>query len=193
MTDYTWDVFMTLDGFGSYTDPGDWGGYWGKQGPQFLARRAGQYDQDLRLVLGATTFGTFQRFLGDLTAESEESDPINTRMKFLPTTVVSTTLPERVDWPDATVEAGDPVEVVRRLKAESRVPLRSHGSPMLNRALLAAGLVDRLQVTVFPVISGQTGTVPVFAATPDLDLELVDSHLLDGRIQELTYRPTRHG
>jgi len=30
------------------------------------------------------------------------------------------------------------------------VPLRSHGSLALNRALLAAGLVDRVQVTLSP-------------------------------------------
>ncbi len=27
---YTFDVFSSLDGFGSYAEPGDWGGYWGK-------------------------------------------------------------------------------------------------------------------------------------------------------------------
>ena len=32
---YTFDVFSTLDGFGSYNSNGDWGGYWGKQGPEF--------------------------------------------------------------------------------------------------------------------------------------------------------------
>jgi hypothetical protein len=30
---YTFDVFSTLDGFGSYGSGGDWGGYWGKQVP----------------------------------------------------------------------------------------------------------------------------------------------------------------
>ncbi len=29
---YTFDVFSSLDGFGSHSG-GDWGGYWGKQGP----------------------------------------------------------------------------------------------------------------------------------------------------------------
>jgi hypothetical protein len=53
--------------------------------------------------------------------------------------------------------SGDAVDVVARLKEESEVPLRSHGSLSLNRALLAAGLVDRVQVTLFPVICGQTG------------------------------------
>ena len=33
---YTWDVFSTLDAYGSYDEGGDWGGYWGKQGPELL-------------------------------------------------------------------------------------------------------------------------------------------------------------
>jgi len=72
------------------------------------------------------------------------------------------------------------------------VPLRSHGSLSLNRALLAAGLVDRVQVTIFPVITGRTGQKPIFQGAADLDLELVESRTLDGRIQELSYRPTLH-
>ncbi len=36
---YTFDVFSSLDGYGSYGPPGDWGGYWGKQGPELLAHR----------------------------------------------------------------------------------------------------------------------------------------------------------
>ena len=38
-TTYTFDVFATLDGYGSYGPEGDWGGYWGKQGPELIARR----------------------------------------------------------------------------------------------------------------------------------------------------------
>ena len=62
--------------------------------------------------------------------------------------------------------------VVARLKEESEVPLRSHGSLSINRALMAAGLVDRVQVTVFPVITGQTGEAPIFQGAADFDLEL---------------------
>jgi dihydrofolate reductase len=189
---YTWDVFSTLDGFGSYNADGDWGGYWGKHGPEFLDRRVAQYGEELRLVLGANTFRTFQRYLGSLTQDSEASDPVNTRMKYLPTTVISTTLDEPLDWPDATLERGDGVDVVARLKEESGIPLRSHGSLSLNRALMAAGLVDRVQVTIFPVISGQTGAAPIFAGAADFDLELIEHRTLDGHTQELTYRPTLH-
>ena len=69
------------------------------------------------------------------------------------------------------------------------MPLRSHGSLSLNRALMAAGLVDRVQVTLFPVISGQTGTDPIFRGAADFDLELIESRTLDGHIQELTTGP----
>ncbi|MBM9465390.1 dihydrofolate reductase family protein [Aeromicrobium sp. YIM 150415] len=189
---YTWDVFCTLDGYGSFTDDGDWGGYWGKQGPEFLSRRADQYDQEQRLVLGANTFRMFQHYLGSLTHESESSDPVNTRMKFLPTTVISSTLDGPLEWPDLRVEEGDAADIVARLTSESERPLRSHGSLALNWSLLAAGLVDRIQVTIFPVLSGLTGAAPVFAGAADFDLELIESHTLDGRIQELTYRPRRH-
>jgi dihydrofolate reductase len=188
---YTFDVVSTLDGFGSYGEGGDWGGFWGKQGPEFLDHRLAQYEQEQRMVLGANTFREFVGFLGG--SADDAGDPLNTRMKHLPTTVVSSTLQEPLDWPDATVVRGDAVEIVARLKEESEVPLRSHGSLSLNRALMAAGLVDRVQVTIFPVISGRTGTDPVFGGAADFDLELIESRTLDGRTQELIYRPTLHG
>jgi dihydrofolate reductase len=189
---YTFDVFCSLDGFGSYGEGGDWGGYWGKQGPEFLDRRLAQYEEEQRLVLGANTFRDFMHFLGPASAGSEVSDPINTRMKTMPTTVVSTTLEGPLDWPDATLVSADAVDVVARLKEESEVPLRSHGSLSMNRALMAAGLVDRIQVTIFPVITGRTGEDPIFAGAADFDLELLGSRTLDGRTQELVYRPTLH-
>ncbi|MGH8926091.1 MAG: dihydrofolate reductase family protein [Acidimicrobiia bacterium] len=185
---YTWDVLSTLDGYGSYGAGGDWGGFWGKQGPEFLDRRLAQYNSDQRMVLGANTFQQFVQLLGEL----EELDPINTRMRNMPTTVVSSTLEGPLDWPDATVVRGDAVDVVARLKEESKVPLRSHGSLSLNWALMAAGLVDSVQLTIFPVITGQTGEDPIFAGAADFDLELIESLTLDGKIQELTYRPNLH-
>ena len=97
-----------------------------------------------------------------------------------------------LDWPNATVVSGDAVDVVARLKEESEVPVRSHGSLSMNRALMAAGLVDRVQVTLFPVITGQTGDDPIFQGAADFDLELLEHRTLDGHIQELVYRPTLH-
>ena len=87
---YTFDVFSTLDGYGSYNSDGDWGGYWGKQGPEFLEHRLALYSEEQRLVLGANTFREFVQLLGP-TARSPSST-LGTRMRTMPTTVVSTTL-----------------------------------------------------------------------------------------------------
>jgi dihydrofolate reductase len=184
---YTFDVFSSLDGFGAAT--GNWTGYWGKQGPELLAHRLAQYEEDQRMVFGATTYRAFVRMLAEST---EDPDAWGTRMLNLPATVVSSTLEAPLDWPDATVESGDAVEVIARLKRESNVPLRSHGSLSLNRALMAAGLVDRVQVTLFPVITGQTGADRIFQDAADFDLDLLETTTLDNRIQELVYAPRLH-
>ncbi|MEU9166782.1 dihydrofolate reductase family protein [Streptomyces sp. NPDC048420] len=187
---YTFDFFCSLDGYGAAG--GDWTGYWGKQGPELLDRRLELYGAEQRMVFGATTFRAFARMLAEATDDSEVRDPWVTRMRNLPTTVVSTTLDDSLGWPDASVVKGDAVDVVARLKEESEVPLRSHGSLAMNRALMAAGLVDRLQVTLFPVVTGRTGLDPIFQGASDFDLELLETRTLDGNIQELVYRPTLH-
>jgi len=190
-TTYTFDIFCTLDGYGSYGPDADWGGYWGKQGPEFLARRMSLYDHAQRMVLGAKTFRQFEKTLGS-SADTSSVDAWNLRMREMPATVLSSTIKGHPDWPNATIVSGDAVEVVARLKQESEVPLRSHGSLSLNRALMAAGLVDFVHVTIFPVISGKTGTAPVFGGAADFDLEMVGSRVFDGHTQELIYRPTLH-
>ncbi|PRX52015.1 dihydrofolate reductase [Nonomuraea fuscirosea] len=187
---YTFDVLTSLDGFGAAS--GDWTGYWGKQGPELLDHRLSLYEEEQRMVFGANTFRAFTQMLTTSTEESEVRDPWVTRMTNLPATVVSTTLKGPLDWRDATLVSGDAVDIVARMKEESEVPLRSHGSLSLNRALMAAGLVDRVQVTIFPVITGQTGLDPIFQGAADFDLELIESRTLDSHTQELIYRPTLH-
>src|SRR3954463_156213 len=187
---YTFDVFSSLDGFAAAS--GGWSGYWGKQGPELLDHRLDLYSADQRMVFGATTYRDFAGMLAASSEGDDVRDPWVTRMWNTPATVVSTTLEEPLDWPNATLVSGDALDVVASLKEESDVPLRSHGSLSMNRALMAAGLVDRVQVTIFPVITGQTGTRAWFEGAADFDLELLESRTLDGHTQELTCRPTLH-
>ena len=187
---YTFDVFSSLDGYGAAS--ANWTGYWGKQGPELLARRLALYEADQHMVFGAKTYREFRQMLASSTEDSDVRDPWVTRLWNLPATVVSTSLKGPLDWPNATIANGDAVDVVARLKEESDVPLRSHGSLSMNRALMAAGLVDLVQVTLFPVITGQTGLSAIFQGAADFDLELVEARTLDGRTQELIYRPTLH-
>jgi len=180
MATYTVDWFTTLDGFGSGQEA-----YWGKDGPELREQRARTYgDEDQALVFGANTYRLFQRFAP---AEDDPSHaPLNRARKI----VISRTLEEPLTWQNSTLIVEDALDAVPRLKAESPVPLRCHGSIAMNRALLAAGLVDRLELMVFPVLTGASGADPVFADLPDIDLELVDSRVYDGGVQQLTYIPT---
>jgi dihydrofolate reductase len=177
MATFTVDLFTTVDGFGSGPVA-----YWGKEGPELVEQRARTYgDPDQTLVFGANTYRLMQRFAP---AEDDPSHaPLNAARKL----VISRTLEEPLAWTNCTLIKADALEAIPRLKAESPVPLRSHGSISMNRALLAAGLVDRLELMVFPVITGATGEDPILAGLPDLDLELVDSRVFDGRVQQLVY------
>src|SRR5688572_11435214 len=84
---YTYDVFSSLDGYASVSG-GDWGGYWGKQGPELLDHRLDLYAEEQRMVLGADTYRMFARMLASSTEQSEVRDPWVTRMRELPATVV---------------------------------------------------------------------------------------------------------
>jgi dihydrofolate reductase len=169
MATSTVDLFTTVDGFGSGRVA-----YWGKEGPELVEQRARTYgDPNQTLVFGANTYRLMQRFAP---AEADPSHaPLNAARKL----VISRTLESPLEWANTALVAEDALEAIPRLKAESQLPLRSHGSISMNRALLAAGLVDRLELMVFPVITGATGEDPILAGLPDLDLELVDSRVFD--------------
>jgi dihydrofolate reductase len=154
-----------------------------------LAYRAELFGVDQRMVYGATTFREVAEIMTS-GLDPNSLDEWDVRLMRMPATVISSTLRDTLGWPDATVVSGDAVDIVGRLKRESDVPLRSQASLSLNWALMAAGLVDRVQVTIFPVISGRTGTSPILRGAGDFDLELLESRTLDGHTQELAYRPT---
>jgi hypothetical protein len=87
---YTFDVFSSLDGYGSVS--ANWGGYWGKQGPELLDHRLALYEPEQKMVFGANIYRAFARMLAESGEDSEVRDPWVTRMRNLPATVVSTTL-----------------------------------------------------------------------------------------------------
>ena len=185
---YTWDVFSTLDGYGAYAGEPEWGGYWSKQGPELLEQRAALFDTEQRMVFGATTFRENAEIMTS-GLDPNTLDEWNVRTMRMPATVISSTLEDTLGWPDATIVAGDAVEIVTGLKEDSDVPLRSQASLSLNWALMAAGLVDRVQVTIFPVITGGNGISPILRGAGNFDLDLLESRTLDGHTQMLVYRP----
>lgn len=183
MTTFTVDFFCSLDGNGSANG---WPGYWGKEGPEIREDRVRTFAQDQVLVFGATTFREFRKFV------VEYDEPYYDSLNTLPKIVFSSTLEEPLGWQNSTLFNEDAVIAVERLKRETETPMRSHGSISLNRALLAAGLVDRLEVIVFPAITGRAGYASLFHDGPEFDLELVESTVLDSRTQKLVYIPHVH-
>jgi dihydrofolate reductase len=182
-TTLTVDHFMSLDGYGSAEG---WPGYWGKEGPELRDDRVRTFAQDQVLVLGATTFREFRRFV------VEYDEPYYDRLTEMPKIVFSSTLRVPLGWNNATVLDEDAVTAIERLKRTTDIPMRTHGSISLNRALLAAGLVDRLEVMVFPAITGKSGYAALFHGGAEFDLDLIESTVLDGRTMKLVYKPHPH-
>jgi dihydrofolate reductase len=181
----TVDFFMSVDGYGSARG---WPGYWGKEGPELREDRVRTFAPDQVLVLGATTYREFARFV------TMFDEPYYDRLTALSKVVFSSTLgAEPITWANTTVLDEDAVAGIERLKRTSDVPLRSHGSVTLNRALLAAGLVDRLELMVFSAVTGRAGYASLLHEGVELDLDLLETTVLDGRTVKLVYAPRLHG
>ncbi len=185
------DFITSLDGYGAAEG---WPGWWGLQGPEYLAWLAEQPMQDCTILMGATTYRQMSGFAAQPEAsgidpESDEAASIGD-FATAPKVVFSSTLQEPLAMPNTRLIRGDPVERVRAMKREEPKPMRTVGSLTLCRSLIEAGLVDRFRVVVFPVITGRTGTDRIYDGYPDVALEMVESRTFDGRIQLLEYVPT---
>jgi len=116
-------------------------------------------------------------------------DPLAGPMNSLPKLVFSTTLAGPLAWNNAQLAKNGPAEEVSALKGQPGDPLRTIGSITLVRHLMAAGLVDRLCLVVFPHVLGQAGQEPVFASYPETSLDLTSTTVLDSRLVICEYRP----
>jgi dihydrofolate reductase len=182
MSSLTVDFIISLDGYGAADG---WPGYWGMEGPEYLAHLEAAGGEDHTVLLGATTY----RLMSGFAAEMPD-DPGLAALTAMPKVVFSSSLKGPLSWSNAELAGGDPVEAVRDLKRRDARPLRTVGSLTLCRSLLGAGLVDRFRVVVFPVITGATGKERIFDGYPDVALDLVEHRTFDGRLQLLEYVPT---
>ena len=184
------DFITSLDGYASGEG---WPGFWGLQGPEYLAWLGEQ--PEVTYLMGANTYRLMSGFAaGELPAGTDEFttdeeasvDGLTQASKV----VFSTSLEEPLTWANTTLVRDDAVEVVRAMKEEDGSGLMSTiGSISLCRSLLEAGLVDRFRVVMFPVITGATGAERIYDGYPDVALEMIESRTFDGRIQLVEYRP----
>jgi dihydrofolate reductase len=176
------DFIISLDGYGAAEG---WPGYWGMEGPEYLAWLEEDDSNEHVALMGATTYRLMSGFASEM-----PDDPSFVALAAMSKVVFSSTLEAPLSWANTELVRGDAVEVVRDLKLREQRPLHTLGSVSLCRSLLRAGLVDRFRVVVFPVITGATGSDRIFDGYPDVALELVDHRTFDGGLQLLEYVPT---
>ena len=174
------DFITSLDGYGAADG---WPGWWGLEGPEYLAWLGEQPEADYMVLMGVTTY----RVMSGLAAEGE---PGTDALAGLSKVVFSTTLSEPLSWPNTQLLAGDAVEAVREMKDKGSRSMRTIGSLTLCRSFLNAGLVDRFRVVIFPVITGTSGRDRIYDGYPDVALDMISSRTFDGRIQLVEYVPT---
>ena len=150
------DFITSLDGYGAADG---WPGWWGLEGPEYLAWLGDQPEASSTVLMGANTY----RLMSELASGGE---PGTDALAGLSKIVFSTTLKEPLSWPNTQLVNRDAVEAVREMKETGTTPMRTIGSLALCRSLLSAGLVDRFRVVVFPVITGSTGRDQSTTATP---------------------------
>ncbi|MFN8557297.1 MAG: dihydrofolate reductase family protein [Dehalococcoidia bacterium] len=185
------DFITSLDGYGAAEG---WPGWWGLEGPEYLAWLAQQPERDYTILLGANTY----RLMFGMASESQAAESEYTtdehasldELAKAPKVVFSSTLPAPLPWPNSRLVSGDAVEAVRAMKRDGSSPMRTLGSLTLCRSLLNAGLVDRFRLVVFPVITGNTGRDRIYDGYPDVALDMIASRTFDGRLQLLEYVPT---
>ena len=174
------DFITSLDGYGAADG---WPGWWGLEGPEYLAWLGEQPEADYMVLMGATTY----RVMSGLAAGGE---PGTDALAGLSKVVFSTTLSEPLSWPNTQLIARDAVEAVREMKDKGSRSMRTIGSLTLCRSLLNAGLADRFRVVIFPVITGISGRDRIYDGYPDVALDMISSRTFDGRIQLVEYVPT---
>ena len=124
------DFITSLDGYASAEG---WPGWWGLEGPEYLAWLASSPERDYTVLMGATTYRLMSSF-----AEADADDRAS-RMTETSKVVFSSTLKEPLSWANTRLVDEDPVEAVRSMKEEGSaaaharqphpVPVAARGRP----------------------------------------------------------------
>jgi dihydrofolate reductase len=172
-------LFTSLDGV--VEAPEKWTGpYFNDQVGQAVGALMAQNDA---LLLGRVTYEGFAAAFGGQAGGM--ADQMNNTPKF----VVSSTLAS-ADWQNSTLISGDVTGQITKLKQEPGRGIGVSGSSALVSWLLRHGLVDRLDLLVFPVLLGSGKRL---FSEPDgqVPLTLAGSEAFSTGVVHLTYEPAR--
>jgi dihydrofolate reductase len=172
------DFITSLDGYGGAKG---WPGWWGLQGPEYLAWLGEESKRNYTFLMGANTY----RVMSGIEAVTADEEASLGELDNASKVVFSSKLQPPLAWPNTQLVSGDAVEFVRDMKQNGSSPMSTIGSISLCRSLIKAGLVDRFRVIVFPVITGASGEDRIYDGYPDVALDKVTTRTFDGTIQML--------
>jgi dihydrofolate reductase len=137
------------------------------------------------LLLGRKTYETFARTW----SVADRREPAVAALNRMPKYVASTTLTS-AGWENSRILGADVVGEVTALKARPGADIVVFGSGRLLPALVAADLVDRYTLLVFPLVLGRGKRLFAEGIAPT-DLELVDTRTSPTGVVILRYRRKR--
>ena len=178
--------FVTADGFAANTN-NEFNTYEMLEGgtTEFDRGQLAWLDAVDAMVLGAATYRMFVEFWPTPASDGEVIAPaLNSLRRF----VFSRSLRNAPwgDLPAATIESGDAVEAIRRIKDEVEGTIVLWGSLTLSEAFFAAGEVDAVRLVVMPIAIGAGRGVFPPRQDPTL-LRLRSATTYDAGLVELDY------
>jgi dihydrofolate reductase len=134
------------------------------------------------MLLDRVTYQTFAAAFAGNT-----SDPMAAQMNATPKVVVSTTLDEP-GWENSTLIRGDVAQEITRLKEQPGKSINISGSSTLVAWLLGQGLLDELNLLLFPVVVGH-GKRLFDSEDSQAALTLAHCEAFSTGVVQLIYRP----
>lgn len=170
-------LFVSVDGV--VESPNTWTGpYFSPEVGQAVGSLMAAQDT---LLLGRVTYQGFAE------AFASQTGGVADQMNNTPKVVVSATL-GIADWQNSTVISGDVAGEIIRLKQQPGKNIGMSGSATLVAWLLRQGLLDQLDLLVFPIVVG--GGKRLFEADGNqVALKLAASRAFGNGVLHLTYRP----
>jgi dihydrofolate reductase len=181
-------AFVSLDGV--VDSPGGGGtethrsGGWTFKDLEFVEEayeiKAREQEEATALMMGRVSYETFSPVWPEMEDFAD--------YKVMPKYVVSTTLSEDdlvSNWSETTILRS--LDEVAGLKETDGGPIIIHGSATLSRSLSDAGLIDRYNLLVFPLLLGAGKRMYSDTDKDKQMLTLVESQSFDNGIQKLVY------
>ena len=157
------DLIISLDGYASAEG---WPGWWGLEGPEYLAWLEQEGEKGYTFLLGANTYRLMSSMSEEAAAQgsafSANEGASLTGLAAVPKVVFSSTLGAPLTWPNSELVTGDAVEAVTEMKRSGSGPLSTLGSLSLCRSLDSRTFDGRLQLLEYvpTVLNGPPGSGP---------------------------------